>query len=46
MDVIESRVDVNSETYRHNYGQMTALVDELNRELDIAMNQRSPKAKP
>ena len=44
MDVIESRVDVNSETYRHNYGQMTALVEELNRELDIAMNQRSPKA--
>lgn len=44
MDVIETRIDVNSETYKKNHAQMTALVTALNQELDIAMNQRSPKA--
>ena len=44
MDVIDSKIDVNSETFKTNYKEMTALVEDLNRELDIAMNQRSEKA--
>ncbi len=44
MEVIESKIDVNSEGYQKNYKEMTALVEELNKELDIAMNQRSKKA--
>ncbi len=44
MDVIESKIDVNSESYKKNVQDMTALVEDLNRELDIAMNQRSQKA--
>ncbi|MCG8633844.1 MAG: methylcrotonoyl-CoA carboxylase, partial [Desulfobacterales bacterium] len=44
MDVIETRIDLNSESYKTNYKEMTALVEDLNQELDIAMTQRSPKA--
>ena len=44
MDVIETRIDLNSESYKTNYKEMTALVADLNQELDIAMTQRSPKA--
>lgn len=44
MDVIETRIDTRSKTYQANYKEMTALVEELNRELDIALNQRSEKA--
>ena len=44
MEVIESKVDVNSEGYKKNYKEMTALVEDLNKELDIAMNKRSQKA--
>ncbi|RJP90911.1 MAG: methylcrotonoyl-CoA carboxylase [Desulfobacteraceae bacterium] len=44
MEVIESKIDVNSEGYKKNVQEMTALVEDLNRELDIAMNQRSKKA--
>ncbi|MFH1155479.1 MAG: carboxyl transferase domain-containing protein [Pseudomonadota bacterium] len=44
MDVIETRIDINSEQYHRNYEEMTALVTELNRELDRSMNERSPKA--
>ena len=44
MDVINTRIDVNSDTFQQNFTQMTALVEELDQELDIAMNQRSPKA--
>lgn len=44
MDVIESRVDVTSEEYKKNHEEMTALVEDLNQELDISMNQRSEKA--
>ncbi|MFZ2632307.1 MAG: carboxyl transferase domain-containing protein [Desulfosalsimonadaceae bacterium] len=44
MEVIESKIDVNSEGYKKNFREMTALVEDLNKELDIAMNQRSQKA--
>ena len=44
MEVIESKIDVNSKGYKKNVQEMTALVDDLNKELDIAMNQRSQKA--
>ncbi|WDP85418.1 MAG: methylcrotonoyl-CoA carboxylase [Desulfobacter sp.] len=44
MDVIETRIDVNSENYQTNYKEMSSLVEDLNRELDISMNQRSEKA--
>jgi acetyl-CoA carboxylase carboxyltransferase component len=44
MEVIESKIDVNSEGYKKNFQEMTALVEALNNELDIAMNQRSQKA--
>jgi len=45
VDVIESRVDVNSKEYMKNYGEMTALVEDLRKELDQAMNDRSEKAR-
>ncbi|MCG8532106.1 MAG: hypothetical protein MI749_15780, partial [Desulfovibrionales bacterium] len=44
MDVIRTKIDVKSPEYQDNYSQMTALVEELNRELDTAMNDRSPKS--
>ena len=44
MDVIESKIDKNFEAYQKNYQEMTALVEDLKKELDIAMNQRSQKA--
>ncbi len=44
MEVIESKIDVHSEEYQKNYKEMTALVEDLNKELDIAMNLRSQKA--
>ncbi len=44
MDVINTRIDVNSQGYKDNFARMTTLVEGLNQELDTAMNQRSPKA--
>ncbi len=44
MDIIETAIDVNSEGYQANFEAMTALVEELDKELDISMNQRSEKA--
>jgi len=44
MEVIESKIDANAEGYKKNCKEMTALVEDLNKELDIAMNQRSEKA--
>ena len=44
MDIIETGIDVNSESYQANFEAMTALVAELDKELDISMNQRSEKA--
>jgi 3-methylcrotonyl-CoA carboxylase beta subunit len=44
MDVIESRVDVNSEIYRKNYLEMTAIIEDLEGEMDKSLNDRSAKA--
>lgn len=44
MEVIETKIDKHSEPYQKNYREMTALVADLNKELDIAMNDRSQKA--
>ncbi|MCP3942686.1 MAG: methylcrotonoyl-CoA carboxylase [Desulfobacteraceae bacterium] len=44
MDVIQTKVDTNSEEYKANYKEMTGLVEDLKLELDRAMNERSPKA--
>ncbi|MBI9089620.1 MAG: methylcrotonoyl-CoA carboxylase [Desulfobacterium sp.] len=44
MDVIETRVDVGSKEYTKNYEEMTALVADLDKELDRAMHERSEKA--
>ena len=44
MDVIETKIDKNSEAYQKNYQEMTALVEDLKKELDIAFNKRSDKA--
>jgi acetyl-CoA carboxylase carboxyltransferase component len=44
MDVIETKIDKNSEAYQKNYQEMTALVEDLKKELDIALNKRSDKA--
>jgi len=45
MDVIESRIDTKSEEYKKNYADMTALVEQLRTELDLAANDRSEKAR-
>ncbi|MCP4746015.1 MAG: methylcrotonoyl-CoA carboxylase [Desulfobacteraceae bacterium] len=44
MDVIESKVNVNSESYKKNYEDMTELVSNLKREMETAANERSAKA--
>nr|NJM02390.1 methylcrotonoyl-CoA carboxylase [Desulfobacula sp.] len=44
MDIIETKIDVNSELYRKNLEDMTALVQDLEKELDRAANERSAKA--
>ncbi len=44
MDVIESKIDINSEEYQKNYSEITALVEDLNKEKDRSMNERSEKA--
>ena len=44
MDIIETKIDVNSELYRKNVQDMTALVQDLEKELDRAANDRSAKA--
>lgn len=44
MDIIETKIDVNSELYRKNLQDMTALVQDLEKELDKAANERSAKA--
>ncbi|PKN05546.1 MAG: methylcrotonoyl-CoA carboxylase [Deltaproteobacteria bacterium HGW-Deltaproteobacteria-9] len=45
MDVIETRIDVNSDEYRKNYEAMEALVVTLQEELRIAREDRSPAAR-
>jgi acetyl-CoA carboxylase carboxyltransferase component len=44
MTVIETRIDPKSETYRKNHQAMTALVEDLQRELKRAAAERSQKA--
>ena len=44
MDVIESKINVNSDEYKKNYKEMTALVEDLKKELDRSLNERSEKA--
>ena len=44
MDIIETKIDVNSEQYQKNYQEMTALALDLEKELDKAANDRSSKA--
>lgn len=44
MDIIESRIDTKSETYRANYEAMESLVAALNEQLRIAREDRSEKA--
>lgn len=45
MDVIESRIDINSEEYVKNKEAMTALLKDLEKELKKAMESRSEKAR-
>ena len=44
MHPIESQIDTQSDAYRENYDTMAALVEELNTEMDKALNQRSEKS--
>lgn len=45
MDVIESKIDTSSQEYRENYQAMETLVADLRKELEIAQNERSEKAR-
>ncbi|MBU0996024.1 MAG: methylcrotonoyl-CoA carboxylase [Proteobacteria bacterium] len=45
MDIIESRVDINSEEYAKNKEAMTTLLQDLEKELKKAMEDRSEKAR-
>ncbi len=44
MDVIETKIDKNSDTYKKNFEEMSALVADLKSELKRAAEERSPKA--
>ena len=44
MKRLSTNIDVNSDTFRTNQKAMKALMDDLNKELDRAMNERSEKA--
>jgi len=44
MHPIESQIDTQSDEYRENYDTMAARVDDLNTEMDKALNQRSAKS--
>lgn len=45
MRVLESRVDVNSDSYKENFSRMQLLVDELRAEMKKARESRSDRAK-
>ncbi len=45
MDVIESKIDVNSEEYKKNYEDISSLVKELDVELTRAWEERSEKSR-
>jgi acetyl-CoA carboxylase carboxyltransferase component len=44
MDIIESKIDVNSDEYKKNYEAIEKLVEDLNSELKKSMEERSPKS--
>lgn len=44
MKRLPSNIDVKSETFQNNHQSMTKMVDDLKKELDRAMNERSEKA--
>jgi acetyl-CoA carboxylase carboxyltransferase component len=44
MDVIETRIDTRSDEYKENYEAMERLVEDLNRELKRAREERSKKS--
>ena len=45
MDVIETKIDTSSDSYKNNYESMKVLVDELRTELKKAREDRSEKGK-
>jgi acetyl-CoA carboxylase carboxyltransferase component len=45
MEVIETIIDTSSEEYKENYQAMQALILDLRKELEIAINDRSEKAR-
>jgi acetyl-CoA carboxylase carboxyltransferase component len=45
MEVIETRIDTSSQDYKENYDTMQALVDDLEKELEKAINERSDRAR-
>lgn len=45
MEIIESRIDTGSDTYKENYRHMETLVADLRQELKRAQTERSEKAK-
>ncbi|MBW2169717.1 MAG: methylcrotonoyl-CoA carboxylase, partial [Deltaproteobacteria bacterium] len=45
MEVIETKIDTSSEEYKENYQAMQALVLDLRKELETALNNRSEKAR-
>ena len=44
MHAIESQIDTQSDEYRENYETMAARVDDLNTQMDKALNERSEKS--
>jgi acetyl-CoA carboxylase carboxyltransferase component len=44
MEVIETKIDKNSQEFKENYEHMKRLVSELKVELEVARKDRSPKA--
>ena len=45
MEVIETRIDTSGQEYRQNYQRMEALVVDLKKELEVAQNDRSERAR-
>lgn len=45
MEVIETKIDTSSQEYRENYQAMEAMVEDLRKELELARNDRSEKAR-
>jgi len=45
MEIIETRIDISSKDYKENYETMRALVEELEKELEKAITERSDRAR-